>query len=44
MIIKSICYFKKRGETRAAKGDNRTEYNNVKGIKEESGGKKIDQF
>jgi len=51
MIERSICYFKTRGERRATKGDNRfvclfrkTEYNDVKLMKEESGGKKVDQF
>jgi len=42
MIERSICYFKTRGERRATKG--KTEYNDVKGMKEESGGKKVDQF
>jgi len=45
MIVRSICYIKTRGEIRATKGDKRgTEYNDVQGIKEESGGKKVDQF
>jgi len=41
MIEKSICYFKTRGERRATKGDKRgmTKYNDVKGMKAESGGK-----
>jgi len=42
-----ICYFKTRSERRATKGDVRgrpIEYNDVKGMKEESGGKKVDQF
>jgi len=36
-----------RGERRATKGDKRgskTEYNDVKGMKEKSGGRKVDQF
>jgi len=45
MIERSICYFKTRGERRATKGDKRgrpfTTYNDVKGMKEESGGKKV---
>jgi len=43
-----ICYFKTRGERRATKGEGwseiKTEYTDVKGMKEESGGKKVDQF
>jgi len=46
MRLRSICYFKTRGERRAIMGDEerKTECNNVKGMKEESGGKKVDQF
>jgi len=47
MIIRSICYFKKRGERRKTKGDTyerKTEYNDGKGMKEESGDKKVHQF
>jgi len=46
MIIRSICYFKTRGERRITKGDKRgrLSINDVKGMKEESGGKKVDQF
>jgi len=33
MIIRSICYFKTRGKRRATKGDKKTEYNDVKGMK-----------
>jgi len=45
MIERSICYFKTRGERRATKGEERkTEYNDVKGMKEESGGNMVDQF
>jgi len=39
--------FKTRGERRATKGDTRRrpiKYNDVKGLKEENGGKKVDQF
>jgi len=32
-----------RGERRATKSDTRRVYNDVMGIKEESGGKKVDQ-
>jgi len=41
MIVRSICYFKTRGERRATKGDKekKTEYNDEKGMKDESGGK-----
>jgi len=49
MIERSICYFKMIGDRRATKGDKRgtpstTIMNYVKGMKEESGGKKVDQF
>jgi len=46
MIERFICYFKMKGERRATKGDKRgrLEYNDVKGMKEESRGKKVDQF
>jgi len=47
MIVRPICYFKTRGERRATKGDKRrkkTEYNDVKGMKEASEGKKVHQF
>jgi len=46
MIERSIYYFKTRGERRASRGDQRgrPEYNDVKGMKEESGCKKVDQF
>jgi len=49
MIERSICYFKTRGDRRATKGDKRgrqstTIMNYVKGMKEESGGNKVDQF
>jgi len=45
MIIRSICYFKMRGESRAVRviGE-KTEYNDVKGLREESGSKKFDHF
>jgi len=44
-MVRSICYFKTRGERRATKGDKRGRpYNDVKEMKEESGGKKVDQF
>jgi len=45
MIERSICYFKTRNERRATKGDKRGTPNiTMKGIKQESGGKKVDQF
>jgi len=45
MIVRSICYFKMRGERRATKGDKRRRpSNDVEGLKAESGGKKVDQF
>jgi len=41
-----LLYFKTRGERRATKGGKRgrPSYKDVKGMKEESGGKKVDQF
>jgi len=46
MIERSVCYFNTRGERRETKADKerKTEYNDVNGMKEESGGKKVDQF
>jgi len=35
MIERSICYFKTRGERRATKGERKTKYNDVNGMKEE---------
>jgi len=42
MIIRSICNFKTRGE-RSATMDNKRRQR-LKGMKEKSGGKKVDQF
>jgi len=44
MKVRSICYFKTRGERRATKDDKRGRCNDVKGMKEESEGKKVAQF
>jgi len=45
MIVRlAICYFKTRCESRATKGDKRRIPSTTKGMKEESGGKKVDQF
>jgi len=45
MIVRSICYFKTRGESSATVWyEKKTEYNDVKGMKEESGGKKLSSF
>jgi len=44
MIVRSICYFKTRGDRRATKGDKRGRPSTTKGMKEECGGKKVDQF
>jgi len=42
MIIKSICNVKTRSERRATKGEEKkTEYNDVKEMKEESRDKKV---
>jgi len=39
----SVCNFKTRGERRATEGDKRRKPS-IKGMKEESGGKKVDSF
>jgi len=45
MVERSICCFKTRGERRASKGNKRgRQHNDVKGTKEESRGKNVDQF
>jgi len=41
MVERSICHLKTRGRRRVRRN---TEYNDVKGMKKESGGKKVDQF
>jgi len=41
MIERFICYFKTREGRLKVRN---TEYSNVKGMKDESGGKKVDQF
>jgi len=41
IIIKTICNLKTRVERRATKGDQKTEHNDVKGMKEETGGEKL---
>jgi len=44
MIERSICYFKTRGEKRVTKGVKRGRPSTTKGMKKESGGKKVDQL
>jgi len=48
MCVRSICYFKTRDKRRATRVHIREKdpsvLNDVKGLKEESGGKKVDQF
>jgi len=46
LIIRSICNFKTRGERERLRliREEDYEYNDVKGMKEESRGKKVDQF
>jgi len=41
MIIRSICNFMTRDARRTTKEEKETEYNDVKGTKEESRGKKV---
>jgi len=44
MIVRFICYFKTRGESKASKGDKRRPSTTMNGMKEKSGGKKVGKF
>jgi len=44
MIIKSFVILRREVRERRLREEKKTEYNDVKGMKEESGGKKVDQF